>query len=123
MSWNGDNLRKTWIRSKRFGETKGKRETLRARGMSEIIETEMNVVFLCDLEENSPSRANTCHVARLRTLLTFFLLKCILFVPLQDHLLVFIKSLENKIVSPLNTFSHIITIVFQIALISCSILV
>lgn len=46
MSWNGDNLQKTWIRSKRFGETKGQRETLCARGMSEIIATEMNVVFL-----------------------------------------------------------------------------
>lgn len=41
----------------RCGETRGKGKTLRARGMNETTETEMNMVFLCDLEGNSPSRA------------------------------------------------------------------
>lgn len=41
----------------RFGEMRGKGKTRRARRMNETTETEMNVVFLCDLEGNSPSRA------------------------------------------------------------------
>lgn len=60
----------------RFGETRGKGKTLRARGMNETTETEMNVVFLCDLEGNSPSGAKVaCWVARLHKITDFFLLK------------------------------------------------
>ena len=47
-------------------------EAPRASGMNETIETEMNMVFLCDLEENSPSGAeDACWVTRLHKLLTF----------------------------------------------------
>lgn len=50
---------------------RGKGKILPARRMNETIETEMNMVFLCDLEGNSPSRAeDACWLASSIKLLT-----------------------------------------------------
>lgn len=74
--------------------------------MNESIEAEMNVGFLFDLEGNSHSRAeDACW--ELGSVNYFFFLERVLLVPLQNHLWIFIKSLENKSMIIIESFlSH-----------------